>query len=107
MTADGRDDAADLAEIRSAMKVLMFKEPEIWNIFKLLAAILHIGNIKYRGDYNFLLKEILALGTQVDNMEAVDVSDSSNIVRIARLLQVFHDLFIFHRLLIRSENKLY
>ncbi|CAI4233127.1 unnamed protein product [Auanema sp. JU1783] len=75
LVAEGRDDGADLAEIRSAMKVLMFKDQEVWSIFKLLAGILHIGNIRYRC-------------SQVDNMEAVDVSDASNIVRIARLLQI-------------------
>ncbi|VDM77526.1 unnamed protein product, partial [Strongylus vulgaris] len=72
---DGRDDAADLAEIRSAMKVLLFKEPEIGAIFQLLAALLHIGNVKYRG-------------TVVDTIEGVEVSDAANVARIARLLQV-------------------
>ncbi|KIH64464.1 myosin head [Ancylostoma duodenale] len=75
LEADGRDDAADLAEIRSAMKVLLFKEPEIGTIFQLLSALLHIGNVKYRG-------------TVVDTIEGVEVSDAANVARIARLLQV-------------------
>ncbi|KIH55436.1 myosin head, partial [Ancylostoma duodenale] len=74
LEADGRDDAADLAEIRSAMKVLLFKEPEIGAIFQLLSALLHIGNVKYRG-------------TVVDTIEGVEVSDAANVARIARLLQ--------------------
>ncbi|CAJ0605304.1 unnamed protein product [Cylicocyclus nassatus] len=75
LEADGRDDAADLAEIRSSMKVLLFKEPEIGHIFQLLAALLHIGNVKYRG-------------TVVDTIEGVEVSDAANVARIARLLEV-------------------
>ena len=54
LRAEGRDDAADLAEIRSALKVLMFKEHEIWNIFKVLAAILHIGNVKFKGSTTYM-----------------------------------------------------
>ncbi|VDO31636.1 unnamed protein product, partial [Haemonchus placei] len=75
LEADGRDDAADLAEIRSAMKVLLFKEAEISAIFQLLATLLHIGNIKYRG-------------IVVDTIDGVEVSDAANVARIARLLQV-------------------
>uniref|UniRef100_A0A158PCS8 Myosin motor domain-containing protein n=1 Tax=Angiostrongylus cantonensis TaxID=6313 RepID=A0A158PCS8_ANGCA len=81
LVADGRDDAADLQEIRSAMKMLLFKEAEIRTIIQLLAALLHIGNIKYRS-------------TVVDTIEAVEISDEANVARIARLLQVSkQDLF--------------
>ncbi|CAD6187198.1 unnamed protein product [Caenorhabditis auriculariae] len=75
LTCEGRDDASDLAEIRSAMRVLMINAQEIWSIFQLLAALLHIGNIKFRN-------------TPTDNMESVEVSDPANIVRISRLLQL-------------------
>uniref|UniRef100_A0A1I7TBZ7 Unconventional myosin heavy chain 6 n=1 Tax=Caenorhabditis tropicalis TaxID=1561998 RepID=A0A1I7TBZ7_9PELO len=75
LTAEGRDDAADLAEIRSAMRVLMINEQEISSIFKLLAALLHIGNIRFRQN-------------TTDNMESVDVADPSTLVRIAKLLHL-------------------
>jgi myosin-7 len=49
ITCEGRDDAAEFADIRSAMKVLMFSDPEIWDVLKILSALLHLGNIKFRG----------------------------------------------------------
>jgi myosin-7 len=48
ITCDGRDDAAEFAEIRSAMKVLMFSDTEIWELLVILAALLHLGNIRYK-----------------------------------------------------------
>ena len=48
ITCEGRDDAREFADIRSAMKVLMFSDAEVWEVLKLLAAILHMGNIKFR-----------------------------------------------------------
>jgi myosin-7 len=43
-------DSQEYANIRSAMKVLMFTDTENWEISKLLAAILHMGNLQYEGE---------------------------------------------------------
>jgi len=48
ITCEGRDDAVEFADIRSAMKVLMFNEQEIWDLMMILAALLHLGNIRYK-----------------------------------------------------------
>ncbi|CAK1602792.1 unnamed protein product [Parnassius mnemosyne] len=74
-TCEGRDDAAEFADIRSAMKVLLFTEPEIWEILKLLAAVLHCGNIKYEA-------------TIVDNLDATEIIEQANVRRVANLLGV-------------------
>ncbi|GAA6074656.1 unconventional myosin-VIIa, partial [Tachysurus ichikawai] len=44
---DGRDDMNEYLSIQSAMKVLMFTDTENWEISKLLAAILHMGNLHF------------------------------------------------------------
>uniref|UniRef100_A0AAR2IYX4 Myosin VIIAb n=1 Tax=Pygocentrus nattereri TaxID=42514 RepID=A0AAR2IYX4_PYGNA len=46
---DGRDDMKEYSSILSAMKVLMFTDTENWEISKLLAAILHMGNLRFEG----------------------------------------------------------
>uniref|UniRef100_A0A493SUN7 Myosin motor domain-containing protein n=1 Tax=Anas platyrhynchos platyrhynchos TaxID=8840 RepID=A0A493SUN7_ANAPP len=48
-SCDGRNDAKEYAHIRSAMKILMFSDSEHWDISKLLAAILHLGNVEFEG----------------------------------------------------------
>ena len=48
ITCEGRDDAREFADIRSAMKVLMFSDSEVWEILKLLASLLHMGNIRFK-----------------------------------------------------------
>uniref|UniRef100_A0A8C4PPC0 Myosin VIIA n=1 Tax=Equus asinus asinus TaxID=83772 RepID=A0A8C4PPC0_EQUAS len=50
ITCEGREDSQEYANIRSAMKVLMFTDTENWEISKLLAAILHLGNLQYEGE---------------------------------------------------------
>ncbi|XP_063838449.1 myosin-VIIa [Ostrinia nubilalis] len=74
-TCEGRDDAAEFQDIRSAMKVLLFTEAEIWEILKLLAAVLHCGNIKYEA-------------TVVDNLDATEIVEQANVRRVASLLGV-------------------
>ncbi|XP_076283183.1 unconventional myosin-VIIa ck isoform X2 [Lasioglossum baleicum] len=75
ITCEGRDDAAEFADIRSAMKVLLFSDAEIWEVLKLLAALLHIGNVKYRA-------------TVVDNLDATEIPEQTNVRRVAQLLGV-------------------
>uniref|UniRef100_A0AAQ4QYX6 Myosin VIIBb n=1 Tax=Gasterosteus aculeatus aculeatus TaxID=481459 RepID=A0AAQ4QYX6_GASAC len=48
---EGRDDAKDYKIICSAMKVLTFSESQCQEILKLLAAILHLGNICFEGEF--------------------------------------------------------
>jgi len=51
---EGRDDAVEFANIRSAMKVLTYTDEEIQDLFCVLAAVLHLGNIEYRGTVHLL-----------------------------------------------------
>lgn len=57
------------------MKVLSFGDDEIWEIMKLLAALLHMGNMKYKA-------------ISVQNIDASEVTDSVNVTRVASLLGV-------------------
>ncbi|XP_059488702.1 myosin-VIIa-like isoform X2 [Neocloeon triangulifer] len=75
ITCEGRNDAAEFAQIRSAMKVLMFTDQEIWDIMKLLAALLHIGNIRYKASV-------------INNLDATEIPDETNIKRVSNLLGV-------------------
>ncbi|MGH0180352.1 UNVERIFIED_CONTAM: hypothetical protein FKN15_003741 [Acipenser sinensis] len=72
---DGRDDTKEYSNIRSAMKVLMFTDTENWEISKLMAAILHMGNLHYEA-------------RMYDNLDACVVVRSSNLTTAAALLEV-------------------
>ncbi|XP_075598646.1 unconventional myosin-VIIa isoform X1 [Balearica regulorum gibbericeps] len=74
-TCDGRDDSKEYANIRSAMKVLMFTDTENWEISKLLAAILHMGNLQYEA-------------RTYDNLDACEVVQSGSLITAASLLEV-------------------
>lgn len=49
-SCEGINDSKDYAHIRSAMKILMFSDSENWDLSKLLAAILHLGNVEFMGN---------------------------------------------------------
>ena len=40
------------SSIKSACKVLMFSDEELNDILRLLAAVLHLGNLKFQGEFN-------------------------------------------------------
>nr|KAG5708274.1 hypothetical protein BaRGS_021208 [Batillaria attramentaria] len=72
---EGRDDVKDFADIRSAMKVLTFTDAEMWEVYKILASLLHMGNVKYNA-------------IELDNIDATEIQDISYINKAARLLEV-------------------
>lgn len=74
ISCEGRNDAKDYGSIRSAMHHF-FSEPECLDILKLLAAILHLGNISFEGNTEH-------------NLETSDVSRSEHFRIAASLLGV-------------------
>lgn len=61
--------------MRAAMKVLAFNDNEMTEIFKLLAALLHLGNLKYKA-------------VVIQNIDATEINDNVNASKIATLLGV-------------------
>jgi myosin-7 len=47
LTCEGLDERAEFAQIKGAMKVLNFEEDDQWNLWQIVAAILHLGNIAF------------------------------------------------------------
>ncbi|XP_025935824.1 unconventional myosin-VIIb [Apteryx rowi] len=74
-SCDGRNDAKEYAHIRSAMKILMFSDSEHWDISKLLAAILHLGNVEFEA-------------AVYDNLDCSAVMDSPHFSIATKLLEV-------------------
>ncbi|KAM7388682.1 hypothetical protein PAMP_024842 [Pampus punctatissimus] len=74
-SCEGRDDVKEFAHFRSALKILMFTDNDTWEICKLLAAMLHIGNVDFDA-------------TIVNNMEGCDIHSSSHFDMVSKLLEV-------------------
>uniref|UniRef100_UPI00358E24F8 unconventional myosin-VIIa-like n=1 Tax=Myxine glutinosa TaxID=7769 RepID=UPI00358E24F8 len=72
---EGRDDAREFVGIRSAMRVLMFTEKESLEVLKLLAAILHMGNLLFEA-------------RTYDNLDSCEVQYSMHLKMAAQLLEV-------------------
>uniref|UniRef100_A0A8C4WI61 Myosin VIIB n=1 Tax=Gopherus evgoodei TaxID=1825980 RepID=A0A8C4WI61_9SAUR len=94
-SCDGRNDAKEYAHVRSAMKVLMFSDSEHWDISKLLAAILHLGNVEFEA-------------AVYDNLDCSDVLDSSHFSVATKLLEVdsgeLKNSLTNHSIIIRGES---
>ena len=99
ITCEGRNDAAEFADIRSAMKVLMFSDNEIWEVLRILSALLHLGNIKFRGkSINFIPYilfhtitdpiTIAPTATVVDNLDATEITNTGSAGSSSKLLDV-------------------
>ncbi|XP_054382022.1 unconventional myosin-VIIa isoform X4 [Pongo abelii] len=83
ITCEGRVDSQEYANIRSAMKVLMFTDTENWEISKLLAAILHLGNLQYEA-------------RTFENLDACEVLFSPSLATAASLLEgIYGRLFVW------------
>jgi len=63
---EGRDDAKEFASIRSAMKVLTYSDQEIADILRVLAALLHLGNLRHRGNHSSML--LIQVAGQVSSL---------------------------------------
>ncbi|XP_022527923.2 unconventional myosin-VIIb [Astyanax mexicanus] len=96
ITCDGQDDADEFGRIRTALKVLTFTDRESWEIFCLLAAILHLGNISFEAGVE-------------NNMESCDVMSSDHFTIAAKLLEVDKltlDLSLTHRSFVTNRERL-
>uniref|UniRef100_A0A8D3CMR3 Myosin VIIAa n=1 Tax=Scophthalmus maximus TaxID=52904 RepID=A0A8D3CMR3_SCOMX len=96
---DGRDDLKEYSNIRSAMKVLMFTDKENWEISKLLAAILHMGNLRYED----MITSMHLLYTS-SNTNKLDTCISSHIIHL-RCIGLL-DIFGFENFTINSFEQL-
>lgn len=62
-SCEGLDDANEYARVRSALKILLFSDSENWDLSKLLAAILHLGNVQFMGNAPPKLHPVGGTGT--------------------------------------------
>ncbi|XP_045414792.1 unconventional myosin-VIIb isoform X1 [Lemur catta] len=94
-SCEGLSDANDYAHVRSAMKILQFSDSENWDLSKLLAAILHLGNVEF-------------MAAVFDNLDSSDLSETPAFPVVTKLLEVQHqalrDCLIKHTILIRGED---
>uniref|UniRef100_A0A4W3JF03 Myosin VIIBb n=1 Tax=Callorhinchus milii TaxID=7868 RepID=A0A4W3JF03_CALMI len=74
-SCEGQDDVRHYAHIRSAMKILMFSDIEQWEINRLLAAILHLGNLELEGMNRNTKQSFLICSLFVLQVNSVDLGN--------------------------------
>ncbi|XP_054934667.1 unconventional myosin-VIIb isoform X1 [Physeter macrocephalus] len=93
-SCEGLNDAKDYAHVRSAMKILMFSDSDNWDLSKLLAAILHLGNVEF-------------MAAVFENLDSSDVMETPAFPTVMKLLEVkdqaLRDCLIKHSIIIRGE----
>ncbi|XP_068919472.1 unconventional myosin-VIIb, partial [Petaurus breviceps papuanus] len=94
-SCEGHNDVKDYASLRSAMKVLMFSDSEYWEISKLLAAILHLGNVEFSAAIS-------------DNLDCSDIVETQHFPAAVKLLEVkvkdLQTCLTSHYITIRGEG---
>lgn len=94
-SCEGLDDAQEYARVRSALKILMFSDSENWDLSKLLAAILHLGNVQF-------------MAAVFENLDSSDVMETPSFPTVMKLLEVEHqalrDCLTKHSIIIRGES---
>uniref|UniRef100_A0A8B9S9M8 Myosin VIIB n=1 Tax=Apteryx owenii TaxID=8824 RepID=A0A8B9S9M8_APTOW len=112
-SCDGRNDAKEYAHIRSAMKILMFSDSEHWDISKLLAAILHLGNVEFEGRlgiicaWPFLRLDVKSLEVLI--VQAADGRDAFDMSKTVMMGSHFLLIFpqgIYGRIFLWIVNKI-
>lgn len=93
-SCEGINDSKDYAHIRSAMKILMFSDSENWDLSKLLAAILHLGNVEF-------------MAAVFENLDSSDVMETPAFPTAMKLLEVkdqaLRNCLIRHSITVRGE----
>lgn len=68
-------DKTDYLRIKQAMRILSFSDAEFWQIIQILAALLHLSNLKYKCKI-------------VDNCDATEIHDPINTSRVSQFLGI-------------------
>ncbi|XP_072818164.1 unconventional myosin-VIIb [Vicugna pacos] len=93
-SCEGIDDTKDYAHVRSAMKILLFSDSENWDLSKLLAAILHLGNVQF-------------MAAIFENLDSSDVMETPAFPTAMKLLEVkdqaLQDCLTKHSITVRGE----
>lgn len=64
--------------IKQAMRILSFSDADVWQIMQILAALMHLSNLKYKSKI-------------VDNFDATDIHDPINSIRVSQFLGIARD----------------
>ncbi|KAG8580734.1 hypothetical protein GDO81_007401 [Engystomops pustulosus] len=94
-TCEGRNDDRDYSQVRSAMKILLFSEEDITSLNRLLAAMLHLGNINFQS-------------AMFGNIDGCDVPESAHLSTVATLLEMnqmeLKSCLTRHTIIVRGDS---